>query len=111
MSMAKLYDNYTFKAKLGGFKPETDYRLTIVYKSDASADAKHLVCANGKVIYEGPQFGGEKNPQFDKEFLVEGFESVTYTLKRDLFINGTLELLISEPDIGFKFSEMWIKKA
>ncbi len=111
MSMAKLYDNYTFKAKLGGFKPETDYRLTIVYKSDASADAKHLVCANGKVIYEGPQFGGEKNPQFDKEFLVDGFESATYTLKRDLFINGTLELLISEPDIGFKFAEMWIKKA
>ena len=111
MSMAKLYDNYTFKAKFGGFRPETDYTLTVVYKSDASADAKHLVSANGQVIYEGPQFGGEKNPQFDKDFLFEGFESATYTLSRDIFINGTLELLISEPDIGFKFSELWIKKA
>lgn len=111
MSMTKLYDHFTLKAKFGGFKPETDYTLTIVYKSDASADAKHRVTANGRVIYEGAQFGGEKNPQFDKEFLVEGFESATYHLGRDVFINGTLELLISEPDIGFKFSELWIKKA
>ncbi len=111
MSMTKLYDNYTFKAEFGGFKPETDYTLTIAYKSDASDDAMHSLSANGRIIYEGAQFGGQKNPQFDKEFLAEGFESATYTLNRDIFINGTLELLISEPDIGFKFSELWIKKA
>ncbi len=111
MSMTKLYDNYTFKAKLGGFRPQTDYTLTIVYKSDASDTANHTISANGHIIYQGPQFGGAKNPQFDKEFLVEGFESATYKLSKDVFVNGTLELLISEPDIGFKFSEMWIKKA
>ena len=111
MSMTKLYDNYTLKAKFGGFKPETDYTLTIVYKSDASADAKHRITANSHIIYEGAQFGGEKNPQFDKDFLVPGFESATYNLKSDIFVNGTLELEISEPDIGFKFCEMWIKKA
>ncbi len=111
MSMTKLYDNYTLKAKFGGFKPETDYTLTIVYKSDASADAKHRITANSHIIYEGAQFGGEKNPQFDKEFLVPGFESAAYNLKSDIFVNGTLELEISEPDIGFKFCEMWIKKA
>ena len=111
MSMTKLYDNYTFRAKLGGFRPGTDYTLTIVYKSDASDTATHTISANGHVIYQGPQFGGAKNPQFDKEFLVEGFESATYSLSKDVFVNGTLELLISEPDIGFKFSEMWIKKA
>lgn len=111
MSMTKLYDNYSLNAKFGGFKPATDYTLTVVYKSDASAEANHKITANGITIYEGPQFGGEKNPEFDKEFLVEGFESASYRLKSDIFINGTLELEIIEPDIGFKFCEMWIKKA
>ncbi len=111
MSMTKLYDNYTFRARLGGFSPQTDYTLTIVYKSDASDTATHTITANGHLIYQGAQFGGFKNVQFDKEFLVDGFESATYTLGKDVFVNGTLELLISEPDIGFKFSEMWIKKA
>lgn len=111
MSMTKVYDHFTLKSKFGGFKPNTDYTLTIVYKSDASADAKHRITANGHTIYEGAQFGGEKNPRFDKELLVPGFESATYNLKSDIFVNGTLELEISEPDIGFKFCEMWIKKS
>ena len=111
MSMTKLYDHFTFKAKLGGFAPDTDYTLTIVYKSDAKTDTKHRITANNLVIYEGAQFGGEKNPTFDKEFLAPGFESASYTLSSDVFINGTLELEISEPNVGFKFCELWIKKA
>lgn len=110
MSMTKLYDHFSVKAKFGGFKSNTDYTLTIVYKSDASATARHRVTANGITIYEGAQFGGKKNPQFDKEFLAPGFESASYTLTSDVFINGTLELEICEPDIGFKFCELWIKK-
>ncbi len=111
MSMTKVYDHFTLKSRFGGFKPNTDYTLTIVYKGGPSADAiNHRITANGITIYEGAQFGGDKNPQFDKEFLVDGFESASYILKSDVFVNGTLELEISEPNDGFKFCELWIKK-
>lgn len=112
MSMTKVYDNFGFKAKFGGFRKNTDYTLTVAYKSDNDPDIqKHRVVANGVKLYEGTQYGGTKNPQFDKEMLVEGFESASYDLKSDIFVNGTLELEICEPVEGFKFCELWIKKA
>ena len=112
MSMTKLYDNYGIKCKFGGFKSDTNYNLTVVYKSDINPDVtKHRVTANGKVIYEGAQFGGLKNSEFDKEFLMPGFESATYTIDSSIFVNGTLELEIFEPTEGFKFCELWLKKA
>ena len=111
MCMTKVYDHFTFKAKFGGFRANTDYVLTIAYKSPRNADAQlHKISANGVTIYEGPQFGGMKNEEFDKKFLVEGFESASYEISRDVFINGTLELDISEPLSGFKLCELWIKK-
>lgn len=112
MSMTKVYDNFGLKAKLGGFRKNTDYILTVAYKSDNNPDIqKHTIIANGVKLYEGPQYGGRKNPQFDKEMLVKGFESASYDLKKDVFVNGTLELEICEPVEGFKFCEFWIKKA
>ncbi len=112
MSMTKLYDNYSVKAKFGGFRSGCDYILTVVYKSDKSPDIKtHCVIANNQIIYEGAQFSEIKNPQFDKELLVPGFESASYIIKSDVFINGTLELEIKEPENGLKFCEMWIKKS
>lgn len=111
MSMTKVYDNFGFKAKFGGFKKNTDYTLTVAYKSDNNPDIKnHRVVANGVKLYEGVQYGGEKNKKFDSEFLSEGFESATYEIKSDIFINGTLEIEICEPNEGFKFCELWIKK-
>lgn len=111
MSMTKVYDHFTFSAKFGGFKADTDYILTIVYKSPGNEDAQlHKITANHVTIYEGPQFGGTKNEEFDKNFLVEGFESASYEIGKDAFINGTLELNISEPLSGFKLCELWIKK-
>ena len=111
MCMTKVYDHFTFKAKFGGFRADTDYVLTIAYKSPRNADAQlHKICANGITIYEGPQFGGMKNEEFDRCFLVDGFESASYEIGKDLFINGTLELSISEPLSGFKLCEIWIRK-
>ena len=112
MSMTKVYDNFSLKAKFGGFNNGCDYILTVVYKSDKSEEIKtHRITANNHIIYEGEQFGGIKNEQFDKEMLVSGFESASYILKSDVFVNGTLELEICEPNDGFKFCELWIKKA
>ena len=111
MCMTKVYDHFTFKANFGGFRADTDYVLTIAYKSPRNVDAQlHKICANGITIYEGPQFGGMKNEEFDRCFLVDGFESASYEIDKDLFINGTLELSISEPLSGFKLCEIWIRK-
>lgn len=112
MSMTKVYDHFTFKARFGGFKADTDYELIIAYKSDKNEDAQlHRIDANGKTIYEGVQFGGSPNREFDEKFLIDGFESATYLIGKDIFINGTLDLEISEPLGGFKICELWIKKA
>lgn len=111
MSMTKVYDNYSFKANFGGFKNNCDYILTVVYKTDKSPEIKtHRITANGTLIYEGEQYGGLKNERFDKEFLVSGFESASYILKSNVFVNGALELEISEPNDGVKLCELWIRK-
>lgn len=110
MSMTKVYDHFSFKAKFGGFKADTDYIFKIAYKTDINPEiTDHRIIANGVTIYEGPQFGGTKDPEFDKQMLVEGFETAEYVLSKDVFINGTLELEIKENIDGFKFCEFWIK--
>ncbi len=111
MSMTKVFDHFTFRANFGGFESNCDYTLTIAYKSDNNSEiSNHRITVNGKTLYEGIQYGGIKNLDFDKELLAPGFESATYSLPAEIFINGTLELEISEPDYGFKFCELWIKK-
>ena len=110
MAMTKLYDHFSFKAKFGGFKANTDYSLKIAYRTDINPEINdHRIIANGVTIYEGVQFGGRKDPDFDKEMLVKGFESAEYILPKDVFVNGTLDLEIKEDIDGFKFCELWIK--
>ncbi|MGN0526510.1 MAG: hypothetical protein ACI4IF_03670 [Acutalibacteraceae bacterium] len=110
MGMAKLYDHYSFKAKFGGFKADTDYTLRIAYKPNPCEKVKNYkVTANNTVIYEGAQYGGHSDETFSEEMLVPGFETLVYDLPKKVFINGTLELEISEPIVGFKFCELWIK--
>lgn len=111
MAMTKAFDHYSFDAKFGGFSPDTDYALKVVYKSDKNDSIKHhKITANGVVIYDGVRYGGEKDEFFDEAVLCKGFESAQYTLPKEIFINGTLELNISEPTKGFELCELWIKK-
>ena len=106
-----IYDNYSFKANFGGFRNDCDYILKIIYKSDKSPEIKtHRIIANNHIIYEGTQFGGIRDKQYDKEMLPPNFESASYIISKDIFTNGTLELKIEEPNNGFKFCELWIKK-
>lgn len=112
MSMTKIYDHFSFKAKFGGFKENTDYILTVIYRDKVNENiTRHKISANGNIIYEGPQFGGEKNTFFDKAILPEGFTSASYLLKKHNFTNGTLEISISEETEGVNICELWIKKA
>lgn len=112
MGMLKLYDNYSFRCKLGGFTPGQDYKLRITFSSKKIEVLKHhKILANGVTIYEGPQYGGERDLVFDDEMLCPGFESASYRLPADIFVNGCLELVFSEPIAGVKLSEFWIIKA
>lgn len=112
MSMLKVFDNLTFKCKLGGFSENTDYKLRITFKSEKYPIFNHhYIRANGVTIYEGPQFGGETDEQFDKELLAPGFESATYLIPASVFKNGCLELEFGEPHMGVMLSEFWIIKA
>ena len=112
MSMTKVYDHFSFRAKFGGFKPDTDYTLTIVYKTDINNDVNnHKISANGNIIYSGIQYGGKADSSLDKIILADGFQSASYNIEKGYFINGTLDLIIEEPIDGIKICELWIKKA
>lgn len=111
MSLTKIYDHYSFKARFGGFAPDTDYVLTVVYRDRVSDSiTHHKVCVNDALIYDGPQFGGTKNDVFDKAVLPSGFVSASYVISKDLFRNGALDLCISEDTEGVNICELWIKK-
>lgn len=109
MSMLKVYDHFSFHAKLGGFS-DCDYALTVIYKDHSTENTHQKITANGFTVYEGVSFGSERNPQFDKELLSEGFLSATYKIPKEFFINGTLDLLITEETKGIEICEFFIKK-
>lgn len=107
--MFKVYDNYKFLCRLGGFLPGEDYILRVTFSSKKiPVLIHHRVIANGVTIYDGPQFGGEKDEAFDAELLAPGFETASYTLPADVFQNGCVELEISEPIAGVMLSEFWV---
>ncbi len=109
ISMFKVYDNLTFKCKIGGLDYDGDYKLKITYvskKSDSSVH--HKITANGYVIYEGKQFGGEKDEEFDKAMLAPDFETASYIIPKDVIENGCIDLEFSEPDMGVMFCEFRI---
>ncbi|MEI6578105.1 MAG: hypothetical protein WCN92_01425, partial [Eubacteriales bacterium] len=111
MSMLKLYDHYSFYCKLGGFLPGTDYKLRVAFSSKKrSVITHHKIIANGVTIYDGPQFGGERDEKFDVELLAPGFETATYILPACIFQNGCVDLEFSEPLSGVMLSEFWIIK-
>ncbi|NLA76253.1 MAG: hypothetical protein GX851_00215 [Clostridiales bacterium] len=111
MSMLKVYDHYQLRLKTAGFAPDTDYVLKVAFKSEKHSVLKHHhIIANGVTVYDGPQFGGESDEQFDRELLAPGFETASYVLPASVFVNDCLELEIGEPYAGVKLCELWIKK-
>ena len=112
MAMTKLFDHFNFEAFFGGLAPDCDYTLKIVYKSENAEEIEHhKITVNDTVIFNGNRYGGKKDVAFDKQILVEGFESCEYFIPKNVIINGTFHLKIEEATEGFKFCELWIKKA
>ncbi|MBE6771087.1 MAG: hypothetical protein E7547_02950 [Ruminococcaceae bacterium] len=109
VAMFKVYDNLTFKCKVGGLDYNGDYKLKITYMSKKSdSSAHHKITANGYIIYEGAQFGGEKDEEFDAAMLAPGFETASYVIPKSVIQNGCIDLEFSEPDMGVMFSEFRI---
>lgn len=109
MSQLKLFDHFSFRCKLGGFMPGRDYKLRVSYSSRKTAGvSKHRVTLNGREIYCGAQYGGERDEQFDRRYLAPLTETATYRLPADCFENGCAELVIEEPTVGVMLSEFWI---
>ena len=105
----KIYDNLTFKCKVGGLDYDGDYRLKITFASKKDKNStSHKITANGTVIYKGAQFGGEKDETFDSEMLCPGFETATYVIPKDVIHNGCVDLEFSEDEMGVMFSEFRI---
>ena len=107
--MFKVFDNFTFKCKVGGLDFDGDYRLKITFTSrkDETTTA-HKIIVNGVSVYEGAQYGGEKDKEFDAAMLCNGFETATYVIPKELIHNGCIDLEFSEPQSGVMFSEFWI---
>lgn len=109
--MFTVYDNLTFKCKIGGLTHDGDYLLTVTYANKKNGSEKHKISVNGFVIYEGKQFGEFVNPEYDREMLAPGFETAGCIIPRNMIVNGCIELELSEPSMGVMFSEFRITKA
>lgn len=108
-AMFKVYDNLTFKCKVGGLDYDGDYRLTVTFQSKKNeALSGFKITANGAVIYQGKQFGGEKNAEYDKAMLAPGFETASYVIPKNVIHNGCIDLEFSEPVMGVMFCEFRI---
>ncbi len=111
MEMLMAYDHYTLNANLGGFTGDCDYKLIVSYHAkDADRRGVHSVIANGKTIFSGKTYGGERDTEFDKMYLAPGFFSAHYILPKDVFINGCLSLEIGETIDGVELAEFRIIK-
>ena len=111
MELLKCYDHYTLNANLGGFTGDCDYKLIVVYHAeDKERKGVQTILANGKTIYSGKNYGGERDEEFDKMYLAPGYFSATYILPKDVFVNGCLELEIGETIDGVEIGEFRIVK-
>ncbi len=107
--MFKVYDNLTFKCKVGGLDYDGDYKLRISYMDKKIPVLNgHTITANGQIIYKGTQFGGEKDDEFDRSMLAPGFETSSYVIPKEIIQNGCIDLEFSEPIMGVMFCEFWI---
>ncbi len=110
-ALFKLYDHLSFRLKTGGLRYKTDYILMITYRDLNNEDSKkHSVKINGKTVYSGQQFGGNRNYDYEKDMLAPGFIAVEYKIPSDYIINGCIDLEITEMVNGFEIAELRFTK-
>ena len=104
MCLLNIFDNFTFKARHGGFIPGKNYRLVVTWLDKTTNTDQLKIAANGNIVYEGIQFGGEEYHNLDGLTVPESVIR-SYKIPAEYFINGTLELEFSEPEMGVMFAE------
>ncbi len=110
VSMCKVFDHYTFKARLGGLYNDTDYCLTICFKKrNTKNKTAFKIKANDTIIYSGELFGGVKEETFTKDLIPENYECRSYLIPENALKNGTLDLFLEEKTRGFELCEFWVK--
>lgn len=111
MCITKVYDHFNFNCNVAGLTGG-DYELRVTYKSRPNEKINHhKITVNGNVIYDGPQFGGRRDGEYEKKFLADGYQSIVYDVPKDFLQNGCAELEITEPLDGFMISEFrFVKK-
>ena len=109
--ITKVYDHFNFNCNVAGLTGG-DYELRVTYKSRPNEKINHhKITVNGNVIYDGPQFGGRRDGEYEKKFLADGYQSIVYDVPKDFLQNGCAELEITEPLDGFMISEFrFVKK-
>lgn len=109
MSMLKVFDHYSFRMKTGGLTGK-NYDLILNIKpryKDFVTD--FTIKINGKILYKGKQYGGERDKKRENELSAPGFEMQVYRIPDDFIENGCIDLEITEPQIGIMLSEIFIK--
>ena len=88
-----------------------DYKLVLNIKPRYNDEVEHFkITINGHTVYDGRQYGGERNEKFDEMYSAPGFETHSYKIKNSWLINGCADISIHEPIVGIMISEFRIIK-
>ncbi len=110
-SLFQVFDNYTFKCRLGGLTPGADYKLRVTYHKGAHPDAaEYTLTANGHEIYRAATPCGERDEAFDAEQLAANYHSAGFVIPAAVIENGCVALEFGEPRHGVNLSEFWLLK-
>ncbi|MGN1479486.1 MAG: hypothetical protein ACI4XH_06940, partial [Acutalibacteraceae bacterium] len=87
-------------------------RLRITYKdrSYPQGTNEFKITVNGKTLYCGEPYGGEKDDEYDSLYLADGYTSRAYEIPQSYFENGVADIEITEPLKGFMISEFKIEE-
>ncbi len=110
MSQLKIFDHYTFKMRTGGLFGKK-YKLILHIKPRYSEKVTDFtIKINGKILYKGVQYGGERDLKWEKLYSSPLFERRIYEIPEGFIENGALDLEITEPKIGIMISEIFVLK-
>lgn len=103
------FDHFNFSMNIAGLTGG-DYLLRITF-ADALPEGSHFRAAvNGHTLYEGTRFG-ERDTEYEKEFLPAGLVSAVYRVPAEFIENGCALLELTEDTEGFIMYEFMFSHA
>ena len=106
-----LFDHFNFSLIAEGLKDDAPYKLQVIYKNSINKNTvSHRITINGTLIYMGPQFGGTRDIQYEKDFLPPFLTCINYDVPAGIIKNGRADIYISEPLTGFRIAKLRLIK-